>query len=89
MAEESLTLKWGTLKGWAGLGANDAAMAALRKYDEEPVSMGVMQQRDTPGQIEALCELVDAVRGPITNDWTGEQMTKDEAKAYLRKQVPA
>lgn len=84
MSDEYLLLKWGTLKGW-NLGDNEAALAAARRYDEQPVSMGAMQQRDTPEQKQAICDMIDAINGPITNDWTGEQMTKDEAKACVRE----
>lgn len=81
---EYLRLKWGTLKGWDVTG-NDAAIVAIKKYHAEPTAFGVMQQHDTETQVEALCELIDAMNGPITNDWTGEQMTKDEAKQYVRE----
>ena len=79
---EHLLLKWGTLKGW-DVSENEAAMAALRKYHDAPVSMGGMSQRDTPAQKQAICELIDAIEGPITNDWSGEVMSKDEAKKYV------
>jgi hypothetical protein len=84
MSKQSLTLKWGSLKGWNGLGDNEPAMAALRKYHDEPVSMSAAAQRDTDTQKEALCDLIDAVDGEIWNDWDGKIMTKDEAKAYVR-----
>lgn len=80
---DSLLLKWGTLKGWDLEG--EAAMRALEKYASigEHAS-GAAQQCDTPEQVEALCGLIDAIDGEIRNDWTGEAMTKDEAKAYVR-----
>lgn len=31
----------------------------------------------------ALCNLIDAIDGEIMNDWSGEQMTKEEAKQYV------
>jgi len=80
---EYLLLKWGTLKGWDV--NTDASRAALRKYHEDPVSMSAMAQRDTSRQTEALCDLIDAIDGEITNDWSGETMTKDEAKKYVRE----
>lgn len=83
MSEQYLELKWGTLKGW-NVNGNDAAFAAIKRYHGQPTSFGAMQQRDTAEQKEALCELIDAIDGPITNDWSGERMTKDEAKAYVR-----
>ena len=79
---ESLLLKWGTLKGWDL--KSDASVAAMRKYHEAgPVSMSAMSQRDNAAQKAALCELIDAIDGPITNDWSGEDMTKEEAKKYV------
>lgn len=82
MGDQHLLLKWGTLKGWDVTG-NDDALAALRRYHDGPVSMGCMSQRDTADQKQALCDLIDAIDGPIQNDWSGEEMTKDEAKKYV------
>lgn len=79
---EHLLLKWGTLKGWNL--ESDAAMAALQKYaDAGEVSASAMAQHDTDAQKQALCDLIDAVDGEIQNDWSGEMMTKDEAKSYV------
>lgn len=79
---EYLRLKWGTLKGCQP-GENRAARDAIGRYFDAPVSMGAAQQHDTPEQKQAICDLIDAINGPITNDWTGEQMTRDEAKKYV------
>lgn len=81
---EYLLMKWGTLKGW-DLGDNQEARTAAARYAEAGMSMSAMAQRDTPEQKQALCDLIDAINGPITNDWSGEAMTKDEAKAYVRE----
>ncbi|WP_293857397.1 hypothetical protein [uncultured Alsobacter sp.] len=85
MADE-LKLKWGTLKGWNL--ETDKALEALHAYsDTGHHSLGAMTQRDTPEMKEKLCALIDAVAeggGTITSDWTGETMTADEAKAYVR-----
>lgn len=80
---ESLLLKWGTLKGWDF--KHEATKEAARHYASFGMSAGAMTQRDTDEQKEALCALIDAVDGPITNDWSGETMTKDEAKKYVRE----
>ena len=82
MSEEHLTLKWGTLKGWK-VGEASPARHALVRYSEFGMSPGAMTQRDGPEQKQALCDLIDAIDGTITNDWTGEQMTKAEAKEYV------
>ncbi len=73
--DEYLLLKWGALKGWRV--ESEASMAALRRYHEEPVSWGCAQQRDTPTQKDALCELIDAIDGEI--------LSKEEAKKYVRE----
>jgi len=82
---ESLTLKWGTLKAWNL--KSDASMAALKKYaDVGPVSASAMAQHDTPEQRDALCELIDAVDcETIWLDWEGMDVSKDEAKQYVRE----
>lgn len=80
---EHLLLKWGTLKGWGDLRENPAAAEAFRRYIADPVSMGAMTQRDTVAQKHALCDLIDAVDGEIIDDWSGEAMSKDEAKSYV------
>lgn len=80
--KDELLLKWGTLKGWWL--KSEAALAAFKAYAETGThSAGAMSQRDTPEQKAALCALIDAIDGTIQNDWSGEAMTKDEAKAYV------
>lgn len=79
---EHILLKWGTIKGW-NLGDNEAAIEAAKRYEAGGMSMSAMAQRDTPEQKQALCDMIDAINGPITNDWSGEAMTKDEAKKYV------
>jgi hypothetical protein len=75
-----LRLKWGTIKGWNNL--SDESFAILKRYFDEPTAMGAAQRDDTDTQKAAICELIDSV-DIIGNDWTGEDMTKDEAKAYV------
>jgi hypothetical protein len=79
---QHLLLKWGTIKGY-DLTDNEEAMKALRRYLAAPTAMGAMQQRDTPAQKQAICDIIDALDGEIQNDWTGEMMTKEEAKKYV------
>lgn len=78
---ESLTLKWGTIKGWSGL--SDESFDLLKRYADLGASASAMAQRDTPEQKQILCELIDAIDGEIWNDWDGKTMTKDEAKTYV------
>lgn len=83
--QDRLLLKWGTLKGYEL--ESEGSREALRMYAEAgPISAnGAMTQRDTPEQKEALCALIDAIEGTIRNDWSGDIMTKDEAKTYVRE----
>lgn len=77
---DKLLLKWGTMKGWDL--KSETALAAAEKYLRAgDQSLGAMQQQDSPEQKAALCDLIDAIDGKIENDWSGEEMTKDEAKS--------
>lgn len=79
---DRISLKWGTLKGWHL--ESEAALAAAQRYMDHGVAAGgVMMQRDTPEQKQALCELIDQVDGEILNEWSGEIMTKEDAKKYV------
>lgn len=79
---EHLLLKWGTLKGWEL--ESEASRSAMKRYLEAGnVSAGAMSQHDNLAQKVAICNLIDAIDGKIQNDWTGETMTKDEAKKYV------
>lgn len=42
-----------------------------------------MAQQDNEAQKRALCALIDAVDEPIQNDWSGDEMTKADAKKYV------
>jgi len=80
---ESLLLKWGTLKGWNL--ETDKSKAAAKRYFADPTSPSAMMQHDTESQKQALCDLIDAINGEVRNDWSGEVMTKDEAKKYVHE----
>ena len=76
-----LLLKWGTVKGWSNL--SDDALAALQRFSDLGMTASAMQQHMTPEHKAALCNLIDLVDEPITNDWSGEDMTREEAKVYV------
>lgn len=83
MSNEYLLLKWGNLKGWKL--ESEASQAAFKAYveaGENAAAPMAMVRLDDPERL-ALCGLIDAIDGPITNDWSGEAMTKEEAKAYV------
>lgn len=83
MEKESLTLKWGTLKGW-NLNEDGPAFAAFQRYAEGGISMSAAMQHDSEAQKQALCDVIDALDAEtVRNDWEGTDMTKDEAKRYV------
>lgn len=82
-ADERLLLKWGTVKGWDHLTSDSQAI--LQRYFADGVPMSSMADRPDGDRKEILCELIGQLDGEIWNDWTGEQMTPDEAKAYVRE----
>lgn len=78
--KDYLLLKWGTIKGWDF--QSDGAKAAAQKLNSI-ISGGAMQQKRGPEHNAAICDLIDAIDGEIQNDWSGEIMTKEEAKSYI------
>ena len=77
----SLTLKWGTVKGWKL--ETDEAKAALQKWADFGVSMSAMAQHDTPEQKQALLDAIDFM-DEIWLDWEDKSVSKEEAKEYIR-----
>jgi len=76
-----LVLKWGTVKSWSL--ATDDAIAALQKWADYGVSPSALSQEDTPEQKQALLDAIDYM-DEIILDWDGKQVTKEEAKKYIR-----
>lgn len=85
MTDQYLLLKWGSWKAY-NLKGNEAAIAAMKRYNSEPVSASAMMQHDTEAQKQALCDVIDAMPddAEISSDWSGEKFTKEQAKAYVR-----
>jgi len=77
-----ITLKWGTLKSWRL--TNPALDPLIEEYNQEGgTNMSAMAQRDTLRQKEIICEMIDIIGKPVYNDWTGEEMSVEEAKEYV------
>lgn len=79
--ESYILLKWGTIKGWSKL--NQKTVDILQKWAALGYSPSCMAQNDTPEQKQLLCDAIDAHEGEITNDWSGEKLTKEQAKDYI------
>ena len=82
MSTDYILLKWGTLKGW-DVSSNPEAIKLLKQYLELGSSASAMYQRDTPEQKKILCDLFRIHTGKITNDWSGDQYTVEEAIEYV------
>ena len=82
--KDRLTLKFGTWKSM-DLHSDKAIAAKVAYFASGEQALSTMQHHDTTEQIERLCDLIDAIDGEIHNDWTGQTMTKDEAKLYIRE----
>ena len=78
---EHILLKWGTIKGWSNL--RPSTVEILQKWQDSGVTMSCMAQNDTPEQKELICQAIDQLEGTIKNDWTGETLTKEEARKYI------
>jgi len=78
----SLTLKWGTLKSW-DFSTDDKATPLFKEYSEIGSSISAMTQKDTQRQKEIICKLIDLVYGKIYLDWDGKYVSKKEAKKYV------
>jgi hypothetical protein len=78
---ESLELKWGTIKGWSLKQLKTRAI--MQDYYNRGVSISAMNQRDTPEQKTLICDLIDALDGTIVEDWSGETLSKNDAKKYI------
>lgn len=78
---EYLLLKWGTLKDWTI--KSEKSFEILDKYCKLGHNPSCMMQKDTPEQKRLICELIDSLDGTIQNDWSGDYMTKQEAKDYV------
>lgn len=80
--QDQLTLKWGTLKAWDL--HSEKGKALLDKYFKLGSSMSAMMQHDSPEQKDLICQMIDECNAKrICNDWSGEQMTKKQAKKYV------
>ncbi len=79
--DDSLLLKWGTLKSWDL--HSDNAKELLREYHTLGSSLSAINQHDTPRQKELICQMIDECDGIIQNDWDGEYYTKQQAKKYV------
>lgn len=76
-----ILLKWGSLKGWKI--ENPETLALIKKWANLGVSESAMAHHDTQQQKEIICNIIRAHTGNITNDWSGEEYTKEQAISYI------
>jgi hypothetical protein len=83
MSEDSITLKWGSLKAWH-LETEPAREAMQRYLDAGQHSASAMLQKDTKEQKELLCQVIDSCDlDEVLLDWDDKMVSKDEAKEYI------
>ena len=78
---ETLTLKWGTIKGWSDL--TDKSVEIIKRFFADGAPMSCAMDRPDNERKAILCELIDQIDGEIWNDWDGEKMSKNEARKYV------
>jgi len=80
---ERLSLKWGTIKGWDNL--TEKSQEIIKRFFADGMCMSAAMDKPGEERRAILCELIDQFDGEIKNDWTGEKMSKDDAKKYVRE----
>ena len=78
---EYLLLKRGTIKGWEDL--SEKSQEIVGRFFKDGMCMSAAADHPDDDRKTILCELIDQLDGEIQNDWSGEMMTKDEAKKYV------
>lgn len=82
--QDHISLKWGTLKSWHL--HSEKGQELLRKYFELGASYSAMAQKDTPEQKDLICQMIDECNAEtIYLDWDGVEVSKDDAKKYVRE----
>ena len=82
MSDAHLLLKWGSIKGWSNMSPEQIQI--LQRWEAEGVSLSIVADTVTDKKKEIICELIDTMQdGRITNDWSGEKYTRDQAKKYI------
>jgi hypothetical protein len=79
---ESLLLKWGTVKGWDDL--SEKSQEIMQRYFADGIPWSCATDKPDDARKAILCELIDQFEGKIQSDWSGEIMTKEEAKQYVK-----
>lgn len=81
---DHIGLKWGTLKSWDL--NSEKCLELIKQYVDLGVSSVAMSQKDTDVQKELICQLIDnANLCSVHLDWDGIDVSKDEAKKYVRE----
>jgi len=80
--EESLALKWGTLKECKFY--SPKAKKLLKEYQDIGFSCSAITQTDTPRQKEIICKLIDVGNfKKVYLEWDGVYVEKEKAKRYI------
>ena len=81
--QDFLLLKWGTIKGWC-VEESPKAKKLIDQYYKLGINFSCATQKDTLKQKKLICKIIDAINGPVSNDWTGHTYRKaSAAKKYV------
>ena len=81
MLKDQMSLKFGQVKSWS-LNTPEARRVGTI-YIERAKATKWEDWDGSDEQKRLVCDIIDALDGRITSDWTGELITKDEAKRYI------
>ena len=82
--QDFISLKWGTLKAWTL--NTEKCRQLFGQYCDIGASLSAMIQKDTPEQKELICQMIDECNAEtIYLDWDGVDVSKEEAKKYVRE----
>lgn len=81
MLKDNMSLKWGQVASWSL--NTPAARVAGTAYIERSRNVDWQAWDGSEEKRLLICGIIDAMDGDITSDWTGEPITKDEAKRYI------
>ena len=83
--EQTISLKWGTLKAWDVDDDNAGAIDLIKRYHAEGVCYSVACQHDSPEQKQILIDLISLPDMKVYLSWDGKFVSQEEGVKYIRE----